>query len=331
MKRLISILTLLIVLLAYNIAKGDSFIITSPEYNVRTATLIVQVAVLDIRYEEISGVPFAIIRLKVEDRIVGESPDEIEIRRVYTTSDFQFLKSDRLPGYTIGERFITTLLEYDEEYTTLGLYNGKFNITDGNIHATEIPIATFRQMVLDIRAGTEERFPASLPRQGQGTNDTVQVHKTHEHEMETQSIPCYLGTPYLDDQFRVWDFTWNTSYIPAQIHYNETDKPYNAPSASSMATLFNLAYALWDDGFSFFSFQNATPFTTFEGQVNNNTSVVVWFDYGNANILGEAFPYPNTQAKILNCNADGRDSNTAVDIRMNRNPGVSWHFGTTPP
>lgn len=98
-----------------------------------------------------------------------------------------------------------------------------------------------------------------------------------------------------------------------------------------MADLFELAYALWDDDFSFFSFQNASSFTTSEGWVENNTSIVIWFDFFNANVLGEAFPYPNTQSKIFDCNTDGRGSNTAVDILMNNNPGVSWHFGSTPP
>src|SRR5690606_24350012 len=116
MKHLNSILTLFIFLLSQNVAKGDSFVITSPEHNVRMATLIVQVVVTDIHYEEISGVPFAVIKLKVDDWIVDESPDEIVIRRAFVTTELRFLKSNSLPSYTSGERFITTLLEYDGAY-----------------------------------------------------------------------------------------------------------------------------------------------------------------------------------------------------------------------
>lgn len=94
--------------LTYNLAKGDSFIITSPEFNVRTATLIIEAVVTDIHYEETSGIPFAVVRLKVEDRIIGESPDEIDIRRINVTPNLRFLKTDWMPGYTIGERFIIT-------------------------------------------------------------------------------------------------------------------------------------------------------------------------------------------------------------------------------
>lgn len=98
-----------------------------------------------------------------------------------------------------------------------------------------------------------------------------------------------------------------------------------------MEDLFELAHAIWDDDFSFFSFENASSFTTSEGLVDNNTSVVLWVNYFSANVLGEARPYPNTQNKITNCNTDGSGSNTSVDILMNNNSGVSWHFGSTPP
>jgi hypothetical protein len=201
MKQLISILILLTVFLTPKVVIGDSFRINPPEYNVRNATLILDVVVLDIRYEEISGVPFAMVRLKVVDRIVGESPEEIEIRRIFVTPDLRFLKTDWLPAYTIGERFITTLSNRNGNYTTRGLYNGKFNVEDGYIHGSGMAEGEFKQIIHDIRTNEREYFPASLPRQKSG----VQKHleKNQNNELETQtSLSCLDGTPDLGDRFR---------------------------------------------------------------------------------------------------------------------------------
>src|SRR5690625_6677167 len=117
------------------------------------------------------------------------------------------------------------------------------------------------------------------------------------------------------------------------MHYNPNGTPPGAPNANTIANLAELAYELWEDDFSFFSFQNASPFTTTEGQVNNNTSVILWLNLGFDGPIARAHPFPNTAAKIQNCNTDGPGSNRAVDVVFNNNEFVQWnlHFGTTPP
>jgi len=326
MKFKVSILIALMVFSSNSELKGDSYIITSPEYNVRNATHIVDVTVIDIQYTVVSRSSFAIVRLKVGEWLVGDGPEEIVIRRVDASNDHGFQRVEWLPDYKLGERFITTLLEHEGQYTTLGLYNGKFNVVDDKIDGTGITVETFRDMDNELRVGTRESLPASLVKQGNIAKKEPYLH--HTSKMEVQSADCPI-IQLIDDEFRVWDFTWLTTYIPANIRYNESGKPSAAPSSGSMATLFNLAYQVWDDNNSFFSYQNMSPFTTTDVQNNDNKNVVFWADLGAFNEYARVFPYPNTEDKILNCDTDGRASNISVDIRFNSNSWVPWHFGET--
>ena len=312
-----------------SVANSTTIIVTSPEYNVRFAPLIVEAIVLDIRYEERENLPFALIRLQVKDHIVGNSPDIIEIRRIYVTSDLQFQDTDWLPAYSVGERSILTLLPGKEWYQTVGRYNGKFTISNNLIQNTGITVSQFKQHIRDVRDNSLSTFPEELPRFGQNPD-------SNQYMMELQEVSpfsCHEGESHLNDEFRTWDFTWNTSFLPAEMHYNPNGTPPGAPNANTIANLAELAYELWEDDFSFFSFQNASPFTTTEGQVNNNTSVILWLNLGFDGPIARAHPFPNTAAKIQNCNTDGPGSNRAVDVVFNNNEFVQWnlHFGTTPP
>jgi len=333
MKHLYIYMSLILPLFFTHTAQALSVMKTSPEENVRRATLILEATVLDMRYEESSrGVPFAVIRLQVEDHIVGNSQDIIEIRRPFVTPDFQFLSLEVLPAFSVEERFIITLLQNNTEraqgvYSVLGLYDGKFAVTGNTIRNSGITVEEFKRQIRQVRANAIDRFPQELPR-----HDTASAARQRVAERQNSAMfSCADGQPYLDDEFRVWDFTWNTSFVPAEIHYNPAGAPPGTPSASTIATLANMTYALWDQTYSFFSFQNASPFTTTEGQVKNNTSVILWSNLGWPAALAYARPFPNTEDKIIDCDTDGPGSNRAVDIVFNSNPNINWHINTSPP
>jgi hypothetical protein len=130
---------------------------------VREASLINEAVLHDIRYEESQqGVSFAVIQLDVADNIVGESPDAIEIRRSSVTPDLEFLYTEAIPAYSVGERFITTLLHNktnEEVFILLGLHNGKFVIDNNRIQNSTITVDRFKKLIKEIRAGTIDEFP----------------------------------------------------------------------------------------------------------------------------------------------------------------------------
>src|SRR5690625_4075988 len=123
------------------------------------------------------NLPFALIRLQVKDHIVGNSPDIIEIRRIYVTSDLQFQDTDWLPAYSVGERSILTLLPGKEWYQTVGRYNGKFTISNNLIQNTGITVSQFKQHIRDVRDNSLSTFPEELPRFGQNRSEERRVGK----------------------------------------------------------------------------------------------------------------------------------------------------------
>ena len=187
-----------------------------------------------------------------------------------------------------------TLLPGKEWYQTVGRYNGKFTISNNLIQNTGITVSQFKQHIRDVRDNSLSTFPEELPRFGQNPD-------SNQYMMELQEVSpfsCHEGESHLNDEFRTWDFTWNTSFLPAEMHYNPNGTPPGAPNANTIANLAELAYELWEDDFSFFSFQNASPFTTTEGQVNNNTSVILWLNLGFDGPIARAHPFPNTAAAV---------------------------------
>lgn len=317
-------------------ALASTYFVTSPETNVRRASLIIEVEVLDMRYwESPQGVSFAIIRLQVHDRIVGESPDVIEIRRPFVTPQLQFLDTEFMPAYRRGERFIITLREQSQKgkYTTLGLYNGKFGIEQNIVQNTSITLEAFKQQVLQVRAGEMELFPAELPRFGLETGEGHRVMKSQSGAL---MLSCGPGEDpwesHLDDEFRAWDFTWDTNYLPVEMNYSTRGAPGFVPAWTTIATLAELAYELWENEYSFLEFESAS-FSLYEGRQDDNKSVIVWEDLGNANWAARTFPYPNTPSKLDNCQAMGRGSNRSMDIVLNNNDEIEWewHFGSNPP
>ena len=321
-------LSLLCTLMISTNAHSTSVIITQPEYNIKRATSVVEVVVVDINYEmSEQNVPFAVVRLQVVDHIIGELPEVFIVRRPFVTRNLDFLHKDVIPGYTIGERFITTIESHGSIHSLLGLHNGKFVIERGKIAGTSITAESFKEQVLRVRSGDVRSLHHEIPRHD------VNVKEDQQNLIVDHGSwpPCADGIEYLDGEFWAWDFTWNKSHLPVRISYNPNHAPPGIPNAGVIAQLASLSYGLWYNDLSTLSFSNESPFTTSQGRDDNDISVVMWEDFGTPNYLGMAYPYPNTQEKILSCDTDGRGTQTAVDIVLNNNSGVNWHFDSSPP
>jgi hypothetical protein len=75
---------------------GTTILIQQPEVVVKKAPLIVDVIVKDVKFKAVSNLSVgeAWITLKVLDRIVGNCPSEILIRRDDVTPDLKFLDTE---------------------------------------------------------------------------------------------------------------------------------------------------------------------------------------------------------------------------------------------
>lgn len=319
-----TILLLITLLALTSPAWADTILIQSPEVVVRQAPLIVEATVREIQFVASlnESLGEAWVTLTISDRIVGESPSEIVIRRLFVTSDLRFLKSDWLPAYSIGESSIICLWPTENGYSTMGLYNGKFVIKDNFVNGTSLDADVFKTQIREIRGRERELFPADLPRQtAQGVHDTL------GKKGETAKI--MTAGSHLGGEFITWDFTWDPSYVPVQMQYNSAGATANAPSSSTIASLAQTAYDLWSDSYSFLTIQNASSFTTSEWFSRNSTSVIMWNDFGDTGFLAFAEPYPNDPANGVFL---GPGSNTGVDIVFNNDIGsCTWYFSQTAP
>jgi tetratricopeptide (TPR) repeat protein len=134
---------------------------------------------------------------------------------------------------------------------------------------------------------------------------------------------------HLGGELVTWNFTWNPSYIPIQMHYNPSYAPSGTPDSNTIATLAYTAYSLWTDQYSFLTIQNASPFTTSINQVLNGFSVMSWFGFGNSNTLAHSYGYPNDWDSGVFW---GPNTNTGVNVRFNYDIGTqSWYFNQVPP
>lgn len=230
-----------------------SFVVTPPEYNIRRATAVVEVVVLDINYElSKHNIPFAMIRLKVVDCIVGESPDMIVVRRPFVTPDLEFLHTHIIPSYAIGERFITTIESSNSVYSLLVLHNGKFTVERGIIAGTTVSTQAFKEQILQVRTGAATSLPHSVPRH----NTDLRGSPARLTVQNNLLSPCEDGIEYLDGDFWAWDFTWRETSTAARLRYNPSDAPYAAPIASAISNLANLSYAMWTSHLSTFMYSN---------------------------------------------------------------------------
>jgi hypothetical protein len=315
----------IIVIIATAPVMGTTIIIQEPEVIVKNAPLIVEVVVKEIKFNSIShlSVGKALITLKVVDRIVGNCPSEILIGRFNVTPELKFLDTEWDPSFSIGEHFIICLLPAEDVYTRLGHYNSKFNIENNFIKGTQINVGDFKKQIKEVHLGIKNKFPDELPRQtlGKANNSLKKAGQNYKITSEINHLNGEFITDY---------FTWNTSYLPVQIHYNSSGAPPAAPDANSIANLTNLAYSIWQDQYSFLSFQNASPFTTTAGHTDDTYNVVYWFDNGNISPLGQTFPNP---AASPGGDFYGPGTNTGVDIWFNSNANAiwSWYFNATPP
>ena len=126
----------------------------------------------------------------------------------------------------------------------MGLYNGKFDLENGNIQGTQITISQFEQQIKEIREDLINNFPSQLPRQtAAGIGNNLKKKSKIDIVMSAGS--------FLNGEFITWNFTWNTSYVPVQIHYNPSGAPSSAPDANTIASLANIAFSLWADAFFF--------------------------------------------------------------------------------
>ena len=186
---------------------ATTILIQKPETVFKQAPLIVEVLVKDIEFKSISNLSTgeAWITLAVIDRIAGDCPSEILIRRGHVTPALQFLETEWDPPYAIGEHFIICLFPTSNGYSTMGLYNGKYVVNQDYINGTQIGIEQFKQQVKEIRKGQISLFPGELPRQtGSDVNQSLQ--KTGK-----QSKIMSAGS-HLSDEFITWDFTWDTVF-----------------------------------------------------------------------------------------------------------------------
>ncbi len=303
---------------------GTSILIQQPEVVVKEAPLIVEVVVKDITFKAISNISTgeAWITLSVVDKIAGDCPAEIVIRRGHVNSDLRFFETEWDPPYTVDEHFIICLFPTADGYSTMGLYNGKFTAEGGIIKGTQIGIDEFKQQIKEIHDGQRTVFPNELPRQtANGVSYSLRKQGRENTVMSAGS--------HLNGEFITWNFTWNTSYVPVQVHYNPSNAPSGAPDTNGIAGLATTAYSLWLDQYSFLTLQNASPFTTTAGRVDDDFSVISWYNPGNTNRLAETHTYPND---LVNGVFYGPNSNTGVDVWFNYDIGTSaWYFNQTPP
>jgi tetratricopeptide (TPR) repeat protein len=323
MKSSCVLITLLMVAATISSVMATSILVQKPEDVVKQSPLIVQVTVKRIDFRAISNLSTgeAWITLTVIDRIVGDCPSEILIRRGHVTPDLRFLEREWDPSYTVSEHFMICLLPTLNGYSTMGLYNGKFAIDAGYIRGTKISINEFAKEIREIRNGQRSNFPNELPRH------TAQAVKNHLRKAGKESRIMAAGS-HLIGEFITWDFTWNTSYLPVQMHYNSANAPAGTPNASTIASLAATAYGLWADTYSFLTLQNGSPFTTSAGRVDDDFSVISWYDPGNGNRLAETHTFPND---LVYGNFYGPNSNKGVDVWLNYNIAGTWYFNQTAP
>ena len=302
---------------------ADSILIQEPENVVRNSPLIVNATIKRIVFKPISNLSWgeAWITLVVGDKIVGDCPPEIVIRRGHVTPDLQFLKTDWNPPFRVGEHFIICLLPTSNGYSTMGLYNGKFVVELGKIRGSNLMVEEFVNEIREIRNGERSTFS------NEGLRQTHSREKGGHQELAKQLQVSQAGS-HLNGEFITWDFTWDESYVPVQMHYNDTDAPNNAPNVFGIAGLASTGYALWVDQHSLLTLQHGSVFPTSEGPVNDDFSVMLWRDGGNANILAEAHTYPNDLVSDV---FYGPGSNQGIDVWFNPNIAGTWYFNQTPP
>jgi hypothetical protein len=112
----------------------------------------------------------------------------------------------------------------------MGLYNGKFSIENDIVKGTQIHIDEFKKQIKEIRDGKRSGFPNELPRQN-ASNVSNSLKK-----LGIVSSITSAGS-FLNGEFMTYDFTWNSSYLPVQMHYNPSNAPNSAPAASTIAGL----------------------------------------------------------------------------------------------
>ena len=130
MKRFCLMIAVLIAGITASAVMATSILIQKPEDVVKQSPLIVEVMVKGITFKPVSNLSTgeAFIKLTVMDRIVGDCPSQILIRRGHVTPALQFLQTEWDPSYIVGEHFIICLFPASKGYSTMGLYNGKFEI-----------------------------------------------------------------------------------------------------------------------------------------------------------------------------------------------------------
>ena len=303
--------------------RGTTYLIQKPEEVIRNAELIIEAEVKDISFLPCSNhnIDMASITLSVLQKIIGDCPSSIIIRRAFVTPDLKFLDTEWLPSYQIGERFIICLSPTKDGYSTIGLYNGQFVIEAGNIKDTRIRVADFIKQIIDLRQDKISLLSAELLRQTADKGKKIILKKG-------QSVVITNGTPHLDNKFNIQNFTWDPSHLPITLHYNPNSAPAGAPNASTIATRAFQSYSIWNDMYSFMSFQNASPFQTTEGYAKDNFCNILWADLGSQNIYAATFTYPNDLELLI---FYGPNSNTGVDIIFNNSIYGSWYFNYTPP
>ena len=217
----VKVLLLISLSLLYSIIlNATTILIQKPETVVRISPLIVEAVVKNIRFNPISNLSTgeAIITLSIVTRITGSSQDEIIIRRESVTPNLNFLETEWLPAYTIGERFIICLWPTKNGYSTMGLYNGKFQIEQGLIKGSKITKEEFISEIKEIRSNVQMNFPQDLPRQKSGEV------KNKLYKLGKISKVTAAGS-FLNGEFITWNFTWDTNYLPVTMHYNSANVP----------------------------------------------------------------------------------------------------------
>lgn len=257
MKRInIFIIVVLIIITVFPL-KGTTILIQEPEVVITKSPLIIEAQVKDIKFKPISNLSTgeALVTLSVIQKIIGDCPAEIVIHRLLVTPDLRFINTEWLPPYSVNERFIICLMPTKNGYSTMGLYNGKFVIDKGFIQGTGISVSEFINQIKAIRSGQSLKFSDEIPRQ------TTTNVKKNLNKIGREVVTADAGS-HLNGEFVTFNFTWDPSYLPIQMHYNPANAPSNAPNPNTIAGLAYQAYSLWSDPYSFLTFQNASPFTT---------------------------------------------------------------------
>jgi len=311
-------------------SRDNSIIIRTFEQVVKESDLIVEADVKDVKIQLMpkSNLGYAEITLSVNNIIKGNCPDVVTLRRVLINHKYEYLDTDILPVYVKNKKYIICLVKdhFEDYYFHMGMFTGTFEIENGMIIKRDIipepsesvvenntPVEDLIGKIKDIMSGATSK-PYSKTT---GTiKNNLELKKNAKGEIILGSGSHFSG------KFIAFNESWDTNYLLVKFYYN----PNGAPADSStIISRINDAFTPWNNlslsNLSFYSI--STDDITSEGQVDNSTSVIFWYNMG-PNYLAREFPNPVEQGPYTKVGSD-------IGFNTYYNSGNrEWYFGSTP-